>query len=74
MPMMPSQDRSLSPVNVPDDWSPSSWRARTALQLPTYPDAEALAGVELETEIPIALYEAIAIILAFILRTSGHLK
>ena len=33
--------------------------------------AEALAGVELETEIPIALYEAIGIILAFILRASA---
>lgn len=32
--------------------------------------AEALAGVELETEIPMELYEAIATILAFILRAS----
>jgi len=32
--------------------------------------AEALAGVEIDTEIPIALYEAIATILAFILRAS----
>jgi len=32
--------------------------------------AEALAGVELDTEIPMALYEAIATILAFILRAS----
>ena len=27
-------------------WSPSSWRQRTALQLPTYPDAPALASAE----------------------------
>ena len=33
--------------------------------------AEALASVELETEIPLALYEAIATILAFILRASA---
>ncbi len=28
-----------------DSWAPDSWRARTALQLPTYPDAAALQGV-----------------------------
>lgn len=33
--------------------------------------AEALAGVELDTEIPLALYEAVATILAFILRASA---
>jgi flagellar biosynthesis protein len=32
--------------------------------------AEALASVEIDTEIPLALYEAIATILAFILRAS----
>jgi len=26
------------------DWSPSSWRAKPALQMPTYPDADALAA------------------------------
>ena len=31
-------------VNLPADWSPSSWRQRTALQMPTYPDAAALDG------------------------------
>ncbi|MGV8932284.1 MAG: class II 3-deoxy-7-phosphoheptulonate synthase [Luteimonas sp.] len=45
---MPNTDRNLRPVNLPADWTPSSWRARTALQLPTYPDAEALAGVQAE--------------------------
>ena len=34
------------------------------------PLAEALATIELETEIPEALYEAMAVILAFILRAS----
>ncbi len=28
------------------DWRPDSWRSREALQLPTYPDAEALASAE----------------------------
>jgi 3-deoxy-7-phosphoheptulonate synthase len=27
------------------DWSPGSWRRRTAVQLPVYPDAAALAEV-----------------------------
>ena len=36
--------------------------------------AEALSGVELDTEIPEALYNAVAQVLAFILRTAGHLK
>ncbi|QIL21246.1 3-deoxy-7-phosphoheptulonate synthase class II [Thermomonas sp. HDW16] len=31
-------------VNLPADWSPSSWRQRPALQMPTYPDAAALDG------------------------------
>ena len=31
-------------VNLPIDWSPSSWRQRPALQLPAYPDAAALEG------------------------------
>jgi 3-deoxy-7-phosphoheptulonate synthase len=43
---MPSPDRTLRPVSLPADWQPSSWRERTALQLPTYPDADALAGVQ----------------------------
>jgi flagellar biosynthesis protein len=36
--------------------------------------AEALSQVELDDQIPEALYRAVAEILAFILRTSGHLK
>ncbi len=43
---MPTPDRSLRPVSLPTDWTPASWRGRTALQLPTYPDAQALAVVQ----------------------------
>ena len=39
-------DRTLQAVNLPSDWHPGSWRARPALQMPTYPDAEALAQVQ----------------------------
>jgi 3-deoxy-7-phosphoheptulonate synthase len=38
---MPSE-RSLEAVNLPADWSPTSWRARPALQQPRYPDRAAL--------------------------------
>ncbi len=31
---------------MPAKWTPDSWRARTARQMPVYPDAAALAGVE----------------------------
>ena len=43
---MNTPDRSLRSVNVAPDWSPGSWRARPALQLPVYPDAKALADVQ----------------------------
>ncbi|MGH8031455.1 MAG: class II 3-deoxy-7-phosphoheptulonate synthase [Luteimonas sp.] len=43
---MPTLDRNLHPVNLAAGWSPTGWRARTALQLPTYPDAAVLAGVQ----------------------------
>ena len=36
--------------------------------------AEALSTIELDQEIPEALYKAVAQVLAFILRTAGHLK
>ena len=42
---MKSPDRNLRAVTVPDAWSATSWRGRTALQLPRYPDAGALEGV-----------------------------
>jgi 3-deoxy-7-phosphoheptulonate synthase len=45
---MSAADRPLHPVSVPTEWAPDSWRARQALQQPTYPDADALAGVQRE--------------------------
>lgn len=36
--------------------------------------AEALANIEIDQEIPEALYKAVAQVLAYILRTAGHLK
>ncbi|HZH43966.1 MAG TPA: 3-deoxy-7-phosphoheptulonate synthase class II [Lysobacter sp.] len=38
-------DRHLRPVHLPAEWTPASWRARPARQLPQYPDAGALEGV-----------------------------
>ena len=36
---------AFPPAAAPSaDWSPSSWRAKPALQMPNYPDAEALAA------------------------------
>ncbi len=35
-------DRSLHPVSLPADWRPDSWRARPALQMPSYADAAEL--------------------------------
>ncbi|WP_411832672.1 class II 3-deoxy-7-phosphoheptulonate synthase [Pseudoxanthomonas mexicana] len=40
---MNSSERNLRAVNLPADWAPDSWRARPALQMPTYPDP---AGLE----------------------------
>ena len=45
---MSASDRPLQPVSVPAGWTPDSWRARPALQQPSYPDAAALAGVQRE--------------------------
>ncbi|KRA52849.1 phospho-2-dehydro-3-deoxyheptonate aldolase [Pseudoxanthomonas sp. Root65] len=39
--MNPS-DRNLRAVTLPPNWAPDSWRQRQAMQMPTYPDAEAL--------------------------------
>ncbi|TWT19996.1 3-deoxy-7-phosphoheptulonate synthase class II [Luteimonas marina] len=41
-------DRNLQPVNLPSEWHPGSWRSRPALQMPVYPDADALAEVQEE--------------------------
>ncbi|GAB3313209.1 class II 3-deoxy-7-phosphoheptulonate synthase [Luteimonas notoginsengisoli] len=46
--MAHSERPALQPVSLPEDWAPSSWRSRPALQLPSYPDAEVLAGVQEE--------------------------
>ncbi|HVI26371.1 MAG TPA: 3-deoxy-7-phosphoheptulonate synthase class II [Xanthomonadaceae bacterium] len=47
---MPGNDRSLQPVKLPADWSPASWRARPAAQLPDYPDAAALEATLAELQ------------------------
>ncbi|MCA0394978.1 MAG: 3-deoxy-7-phosphoheptulonate synthase class II [Proteobacteria bacterium] len=39
-------DRNLQAVNLAPEWQPGSWRSRPALQMPTYPDAQALAEVQ----------------------------
>jgi 3-deoxy-7-phosphoheptulonate synthase len=39
---MSQPDSRPQPVRLPRDWTPQSWRARTALQQPTYPDPVAL--------------------------------
>ena len=36
--------------------------------------AEALASIELDQEIPEALFKAVAQVLAYIMRTAGHLR
>jgi 3-deoxy-7-phosphoheptulonate synthase len=41
---MSALDLGPQPVNLPQNWTPASWQARTALQQPSYPDAERLAG------------------------------
>ncbi|GAA4869837.1 class II 3-deoxy-7-phosphoheptulonate synthase [Luteimonas vadosa] len=47
---MHKHDASPRRVSLPTDWRPDSWRARKALQLPVYPDADALAGVQHELQ------------------------
>ena len=39
---MSNTDRNLRAVSIPAEWTPASWRSRTAVQMPTYPDAAAL--------------------------------
>src|SRR3546814_791747 len=47
--MMSQPERpALRPVSLPADWTPASWRERTALQQPSYPDQDVLAGVQAE--------------------------
>ena len=45
---MSTSDRPLQSVTVPSGWDPASWRSCAATQQPSYPDAEALAGVQRE--------------------------
>ena len=42
---------------MPNEWSPSSWREKNALQLPEYADPERLAAVEaqLRNSVPLVL-------------------
>ena len=47
---MSNTERNLRAVNLPADWRPDSWRARPALQMPVYPDAGELAGVQRELQ------------------------
>ena len=54
-PMAGSDRQQLHPVKLDATWAPGSWRARPAAQLPTYPDAAALAATleELRTLPPL---------------------
>src|SRR6476619_5687288 len=45
---MNNSERNLQAVHLPEQWSPESWRARHAMQLPVYPDAAELACVQAE--------------------------
>jgi 3-deoxy-7-phosphoheptulonate synthase len=47
---MSVNDAGPQPVNLPENWSPSSWQDRTALQQPRYPDPQALAAAIAELE------------------------
>jgi len=39
---MNAQELGPQPVNLPENWTPESWRTRVALQQPTYPDLDKL--------------------------------
>ena len=45
---MNANDLRPEPVHTAEDWSPTSWQARTTLQQPTYRDAAALAAAQAE--------------------------
>ncbi|MCK7594243.1 class II 3-deoxy-7-phosphoheptulonate synthase [Pseudomarimonas salicorniae] len=45
---MNAKDVGPQPVMLPENWAPSSWHRCTALQQPTYPDADALAQARAE--------------------------
>lgn len=48
---MNSPDRTITPVNAPEGWTRSSWRAKPAAQQPIYPDATALETVLKELQV-----------------------
>src|SRR3546814_18639107 len=63
LPMMSQPERpALRHVSLPADWTPASWRERPALQQPSYPDQDVLAGVpdELRALPPLVTSWAIA--------------
>ena len=47
---MPNTERSMHAIQQPQDWSPSSWRLRSAMQQPNYPDADILASATAELQ------------------------
>ena len=44
--MSPASPLPVMPASTDAAWAPDSWRSRPALQLPHYPDAEALASAQ----------------------------
>ena len=48
--------------------------ARQEAIIDNLPPLEALAGVDIDTEIPEELYRAVAEVIGFVLRTSGRLR
>jgi len=43
---MSANEHVIHPVNLPQGWTPDSWRDRPALQMPSWPDAAELASVQ----------------------------
>ncbi|MBV2209264.1 MAG: 3-deoxy-7-phosphoheptulonate synthase class II [Thermomonas sp.] len=43
---VPAVSTTIDTTSATGGWTPSSWRSKPALQLPTYPDAEALAAAQ----------------------------
>lgn len=43
---VPAVSTTIDSSSTTGGWTPSSWRSKPALQLPTYPDAEALAAAQ----------------------------
>ena len=49
-PNMSSAHANVTPIASASasPWTPASWRGKPGLQMPTYPDAQALAGAQEE--------------------------